>query len=107
MEVWGSGATDAWAVGCWGSIAHWDGSTWSAWPSPTKENLFAVSGAAPNDVWAAGYAGTVVHWDGARWSVQQLPAVDWTAGRWGIGLESTEWWLVSSTAPNDVWLMGA
>ena len=122
MGVWGSGATDAWAVGCWGSIAHWDGSTWSTWPSPTIENLIAVSGAAPNDVWAAGYAGTVVHWDGVRWSVQQLPAVDWTAGwgnnctqvgsttsctDWGIGWQSTEWWLVSSTALNDVWLMGA
>jgi hypothetical protein len=114
MAVWGSGATDAWAVGCWGSIAHWDGNTWSPWPSPTNENLIAVSGAAPNDVWAAGYAGTVVHWDGMRWSVQKLPAVDWWGSNCqqggtsctGIGWESTEWWLVSSTAPNDVWLVG-
>ncbi len=120
MAVWGSASNDAWAVGCHGSIAHWDGNNWSPWPSPTKENLFAVSGAVPNDLWAAGYAGTVVHWDGVRWSVQELPAVSctlgsgWNAqqadGSWScesVGWESTEWWLVWSTAPNDVRLMGA
>jgi hypothetical protein len=113
--VWGSGAADAWAVGCGGSIAHWDGSTWSAWPSPTNSHLYAVAGAAANDVWAAGYQGTVVHWDGVRWSVQQLPTVDWwncqqVDGKGScprMGLESTDWSLVWSSAPNDVWLMGA
>jgi hypothetical protein len=122
MGIWGSSSTDVWAVGCGGSIAHWDGNTWSAWPSPTHSHLHAVSGAAPNDVWAAGYAGTVVHWDGARWAVQQLPAAECTPpapgwngqqpdGSWScmgrVGLEGTDWWLVWSTAPNDVWLMGA
>jgi hypothetical protein len=121
MGVWGSSSTDVWAVGCGGSIAHWDGNTWSAWPSPTNSHLYAVSGAAPNHVWAAGQTGTVVHWDGVRWSVQELPAVECTLGSgwngqqpdgsWSclgrVGLEGTDWWLVWSTAPNDVWLMGA
>jgi hypothetical protein len=104
ISVWGSGASDAWAVGCRGSLAHWDGSTWSAVASPTQSDLRSLSGATPNDVWAAGSSGTVVHWDGLHWSVQDLPAVNWPGG---VGLDGTDWYLVSTIARNDVWLMGA
>src|SRR5262245_57648997 len=81
-------ATDAWAVGAWyrptstpGTLTeHWDGSTWTAVPSPNATNgyneLYDVHAIATDDAWAVGYhnianygseKSMTVHWDGTVW----------------------------------------
>jgi len=65
---------------------HWDGSSWTAIPSPdpgsSGNHLYAVDAVSPDNVWAAGMQlngdspdqGLVEHWDGQQWSVVALPA---------------------------------
>jgi hypothetical protein len=53
-------ANDAWAVGTDGArqiILHWDGSSWSAvpTPSPGAGRLLDVEASGPADLWAAGW----------------------------------------------------
>ena len=71
--VWGSSATDVWAVGARGTIIHWDGKAWTPFSSPTHRDLRAVSGSGPTDVIAVGgkegdALPTIIHWDGKVWS---------------------------------------
>ena len=67
-SIWGTSSSDLWVVGWGGALLHYDGTSFTQWPSPTDNNFFAVSGTASNDVWAAGSNSTVIHFDGQSWS---------------------------------------
>lgn len=58
-QLWGSGANDAWAVGSFGTILHWDGGSWTAKVSSRGNHLRAVWGQA-SQVWVAGAAGVIL-----------------------------------------------
>jgi hypothetical protein len=63
--IWGSGASDVWAVGnsdvaFVGTILHWDGSAWTSVSSGTTSHLYGVWGSGPSDVWAVGDGGTIL-----------------------------------------------
>src|SRR5205807_2376610 len=88
-------SSDAWAVGYYFSnafvyqtlIEHWDGSGWSAIPSPSvgiRDNvLYGVAVGSSSDVWAVGeyrdgsgeYQTLIEHWNGSAWSVVPSPNV--------------------------------
>jgi hypothetical protein len=85
-DVWVVGDQEG-ANGKFETVAeHWDGSIWSAIPTPdpgsTGNHLYAVDAVSANDVWAAGMQlngdspdqGLVEHWDGSKWSVVPTPA---------------------------------
>jgi hypothetical protein len=101
--LWGFGAADAWAVGDFATLAHWDGAKWSdAFPAGDASFLdshASVWGAATNDVWAVGEAGAISHWDGARWTQAQVGAFPYfpslnkvhgssAADVWAVGLST-------------------
>jgi len=67
-DVWGSSASDVFAVGDDGTILHFNGLRWAAMSSTTTETLRSVSGTAPDNVYAAGDNGTALHYDGASWT---------------------------------------
>jgi hypothetical protein len=85
-------------------IEHWDGTQWSAVPSPTPANggeLGSVTAVSLNDVWAMGnvldssgaaVAALVEHWDGTSWSIVSSSAFN--------GVTNP---VVSADASNDVW----
>ena len=83
---------DVWAVGNqegpngkFETLAeHWNGSTWSAVPTPDPgkagNHLYAVDAVSADNVWAVGQQlstwpdkGLVEHWDGKAWSVVTMP----------------------------------
>ncbi len=66
--VWGSSATDVFAVGYVGTILHYNGSAWSAMSSGTTEYLHGVWGSSAIDVFAVGISGTILHYNGSAWS---------------------------------------
>jgi len=68
--VWGSSASDVFAVGQGGTILHYDGSSWSVQVSGTTAELSGVWGSSPTDVFAVGRPATILHFDGSRWSAQ-------------------------------------
>jgi hypothetical protein len=101
--VWGFSATDAWAVGDFGTLAHWDGAAWMdtlpAGNANFQQDHASVWGAAPDDVWAVGPLGTISHWNGSTWTQTQvgafpyLPFLNKVHGSsahdvWAVGLSS-------------------
>jgi hypothetical protein len=69
MAIWGTSATDIFAVGLNGTIGHYDGVSWKPMQSPTASDLYGIWGTAHNDVFAVGSMGTILHFDGASWRV--------------------------------------
>jgi hypothetical protein len=125
VGVWGSGASDVWAVGNSGTIAHWNGSAWTSVPSGTTNRLAGVWGSGTSDVWTVGDSGTIAHWNGSAWTsvpsgtTSHLASVwgDGTGDVWAVGNSGTivrwdgeAWSSVSSGTTNDltgVWETGA
>ena len=77
-SVWGSSATDVFAVGQNGVILHYDGTSWRAESSGTTNALVGVWGTSANDVFAVGYSNfippglgeVILHYDGTSWTPQ-------------------------------------
>ena len=73
--IWGSSATDVFAVGYYGTILHYNGSVWSEMTSGTSQPLRDIWGTSGTDVFAvggykddAGDHGVILHYDGTGWS---------------------------------------
>jgi hypothetical protein len=67
-RMWGSSATDVFAVGNSGIILRYNGSTWSPMISGTTNGLGALWGSSGSDVFAVGNSGTILHYNGSAWS---------------------------------------
>lgn len=61
--LWASAPDDVWAVG-YGTITHWDGSSWRE--RVEGGNYWGVWGSGPEDIWAVGPQ-SAAHWDGSSW----------------------------------------
>jgi hypothetical protein len=60
-SVFSLAANDAWAVGQSGTVLHWDGASWTAMESGTRNDLRRVWATSAGDVWAAGDNGLILH----------------------------------------------
>jgi hypothetical protein len=89
-------------------IEHWDGTSWTAVPSPNvgkgSNVLVSIAAAGPDDVWAVGYTAKtkkrttlVIHWNGASWSVVPSPSP---------GSKSNGLLGVAAAAGGEVWAVG-
>jgi hypothetical protein len=89
--IWGTGATDIYAVGVSG-VYHSTGN--GAWvQQDATANMFGVWGSGPSDIYAVGKAGVILHSTGnGTWQAQTAPMFDYNAV-WGSG-------------PDDVWVVG-
>jgi len=92
QSIWGSSATDVWALGDHSTLLHFDGSSWKA--HATDGVVWGAGGgtlwgSGPNDVWAAvtSRAGDALHWDGTSWKSTATGTFD----------------VIGGTAANDVW----
>jgi len=65
--VWGTSATNVFAVGDDGIILHYDGKLWTPMDSGTTANLYAVWGYSSNSVYVVGSYGTILFHDGKQW----------------------------------------
>jgi hypothetical protein len=81
LAAWGTSKADVWLVGSAGAAVHFDGSAWTATPTPTTQALYAVWGRGAADVWAVSNAGVVLRKTTGPWTLQN--AIDannpWTA----------------------------
>jgi hypothetical protein len=64
--IWGSSASNIFAIGSGGKIVRFNGTSWTPMTSPTARLLVRLSGSSPTDVWAIGDS-VVVHFDGTQW----------------------------------------
>ena len=70
-DVWGSSATNVFAVGNGGTILHYDGTAWTRMESGVTSSIDRIEGVAPNLVFAVS-AGSLLRWNGERWSREGL-----------------------------------
>ncbi|WP_257450390.1 hypothetical protein [Archangium lipolyticum] len=93
--LWGSSATDVWAVGrsdnAKGVVSHWDGTRWSHTVLEDVSRFENVWGSSAKDVWASSL-GKLLHWDGAAWR-------EHSTGTWSSSVPGRMW----GPAANDVW----
>ncbi|MEU6002654.1 hypothetical protein ABZ837_33185 [Streptomyces sp. NPDC047197] len=72
--------------------AQWDGTRWSALPSPPPGSVGELNASGPDDVWALDGEQSAQHWDGTRWTTTRLPH---TASDLAV------------VGPDDVWAVGS
>jgi hypothetical protein len=87
--IWAGGG-HAFAVGNDGSVAHFDGTTWTSESVANGLQLFAVWGSSPTEVYVAGgksgSSGGIWRYDGTSWSEMILPSgTPMIRGLWGTG----------------------
>ena len=104
--VWGSSATDVFAVGVGGIILHYDGNpedSWSAMDnSITTSTLNGVWGSSATDVFAVGADGFILHYDGSDWDEIGSSAMEahYFLGVWGSS--STDVYVVGGFTGNEI-----
>jgi uncharacterized protein YjdB len=81
--VWGSSASDIFAVGGNGVIVHSNGTAWSTMASGTTLYLYDVWGTSGSDVFAVGGAGAILHYNGTSWSTMTSGSTVWLYDVWG------------------------
>jgi len=88
--VWGSGASDVFAVGYYDddTMRHYDGTSWSSQTSGTSDTLYGVWGITVGEdvyVFTVGYGGTILYSDddGSTWTSQDSGTTDNLYGVWG------------------------
>ncbi len=82
IGLWGSCATNVFAVGDNGTILHYDGK-WTAMNSGTQKWLNAVWGSSATNVFAVGDNGTVLCYDGKNWIDMDSGTKEHLWGVWG------------------------
>jgi hypothetical protein len=119
--IWGSSASDVFAVGDAGTILHYNGSAWSAMSSGTNENLFRIWGSSTFDVFIVGRNGTILHYNGSAWGTMTSGTTNDLGAIWGdsatdvfavdydstiLHYDGSTWSTMSSVTTNplsDVW----
>lgn len=92
-DVWAFDEAEAWAVGYFGAVLHFDGVRWSQ-TTALGGSLNGVHGTAPDDVFACGQLGHVYHYDGALWREIPTPTSAALNALWAV-------------SPSDVYAVGA
>ncbi len=92
-DVWGSSASNIFAVGEKGMILRYDGKAWSKMATPITTQLFGIWGSGPSNIWAVGDSGEVLHFNGKFWTKKISGVKVNLRAVWGSG-------------PNNVWAVG-
>lgn len=84
FKVWGTSATQIFAVGSRGVLLAYDGETWSQVPSGTGEDLVSLWGRSPDDIVCVGGRsnGVLGRFDGSAWRFETLERVSGLNGSW-------------------------
>ena len=83
IDAWTTSSTNAWAVGEFGFIYRWNGTTWARQTAPTIATLNAVWGASATEAFAAGDNGTMLRFNGTSWTTMSFPSTASVYGLWG------------------------
>lgn len=98
---------DVWAVGWYQSgttgqeggalTMHWDGTSWTVIPNPSRLTLYGVTAISADDVWAVGEQ-SILHWNGTNWTIVSFPPPSGDSYPIFKG--------ISATSANDIWVVG-
>jgi hypothetical protein len=98
-NVWGTSATDIWAVGSSNEVNRFDGMTWSKTTIPMASSLIGgLGGTSATDVWALTGLGVAYHFDGVAWTTHTL-TTSFNEVRGLLVHSATEVWVFGTGAP--------
>ncbi len=84
FAIWGSSASDVFAVDETGPILHYDGKVWSTITSPNQNiGFLSIWGSSSTDIFAVGEAGNIIHYNGQAWSTMNSPSTSDLYSVWG------------------------
>ena len=86
--------TEGWAVGTGGAIYHYFGGTWTAFPSPTTQQLNSVFMISATEGWTVGSQGTIFHYTTGIWTGPVSPGTTTNDLLSVFMVSSTEGWAV-------------
>ncbi len=117
LDVWTTAANSAWAVGEFGFIYRWNGTSWTRQTAPTTATLVSVWAASATDAFAGGDNGVMLRYNGTAWSTMTLPTTAPILSIWGtsssnvyaatavgevLRFNGTAWSIVT-TSQNALW----
>ena len=82
-DVWTTAADNAFAVGEFGFVYRWNGSTWTKMTTPTQATLTSVWATATGDGFVGGETGTMLRLTGGAWVPMAFPSVSTVSALWG------------------------
>ncbi len=88
-----AGPSSAFAVGQFGVILHWNGTSWNEDPqsiSLTQAQLNSVAFAPSGEGWAVGDQGTILHYNGEQWTAEEPPPADSGGDITSVAVAGTE-----------------
>ena len=117
LDVSSTSSSSAWAVGEFGFIYRWNGSSWSRQPTPTTVTLNTVWGASASDAFAGGESGTMLRFNGSSWTTMTFPSSASVTAIWGASSSDVyattssgqvlrfngSVWSISATTANPLW----
>ena len=83
LDVWTTATNNAFAVGEFGFVYRWNGTTWTRQQTPTVATLQTVWAVGANDAFAGGEGGVMLRWNGATWSRIVFPSTSTVSALWG------------------------
>lgn len=117
LDVWTSTPTSAYAVGEFGTVYRWNGTTWTRQNVPTTVTLEAVWSPNANEAFAGGDNGTILRFNGTAWTLMTVPTTASIYNLWGTS-NSDVWavtsagevlryngvtWQLAANAPQPLW----
>ncbi len=84
-SVWGSSATDVYAVGASGTVLHFDGTSWDSvvtGASPLHD-FYDVHCFSADEVYAVGQPNVIYHYDGSAWATRSAGTSQALYSIWG------------------------
>ena len=81
--LWGTSASDIWAVGDFGTAMHYDGKTWTLVNSNTTKHLNGVYAPTAGSAVVVGDTGLVTRWNGTAFSSESSGTVANLNSVWG------------------------
>ena len=83
LDVWTVAANNAWAVGEFGFVYRWNGSSWTKIAVPTQATLTSVWATAAGQGFIGGESGTMLRLVGSAWVPMALPSTSTVSAVWG------------------------
>lgn len=76
---------------------HWDGTSWTVVPNPSRWTLYGVTAISSNNVWAVSEQ-SILHWNGTTWNSVAFPPPPSDSYQIFKGF--------SATSASDIWAVG-
>ena len=83
LDVWTTAADNALAVGEFGFVYRWTGSTWTKVTVPTQATLTSVWATTTGEGFIGGESGTMLRLIGSAWVQMAFPSVSTVSALWG------------------------